>query len=517
MNKPIIPIIVAIILAVGIGAYFIFQKPAFPEPKPPIGRCGDGICDAFEKANPSLCPKDCKEEPSATTTPSPTVTPSSYQDSPFGIHDPIVPEVDSMVDVAAIGAKWVRGAGPTGIVWDGVETQKGKYDWTRPDRIYSEASKNGIRMKVVVLAYNRLDSGEAGFGYLPKNMNWYIDFLQKTVERYNGDGINDASGSPVVDVWEIGNEADISWKDTPKNYALLLKKSYQVIKKANPNAKVAFAGLADPSGIQKFFIPVLDELERIKDSPNDKYFEIAGFHWSGQFEGDYQKEILPTKTYYLDISVNEMKNEMEKRGYKNIPIWIGEMSYNDGKPEELSFLKQSRSEKEQANELLKRYIYSISKGVAKIFWVTLTEWHNFGGVGVNNYFDNVGLINNSANDGQSHKKLAYYTYKKMVELLEGSDWNNIETIQEKDGIYIYKFTKNGKPIWVAWNDNSAEKQITISGITSNQAKITQAVPKYESGKDVANYIAAFNTETKTVSGGKLTITLFDNPVFVEEK
>lgn len=29
--------------------------------------------------------------------------------------------------------------------------------------------------------------------------------------------------------------------------------------------------------------------------------------------------------------------------------------------------------------------------------------------------------------------------KTMVEVLEGSDWDNIETIQEKDGVYIYKF------------------------------------------------------------------------------
>lgn len=147
----------------------------------------------------------------------------------------------------------------------------------------------------------------------------------------------------------------------------------------------------------------------------------------------------------------------------------------------------------------------------------MVEWYKYGGRD-NNYFSNVGLVNNSRNGGgKSHKKLAYYAYKKMVEVLEGSDWDNIQTVQEKDGIYIYKFVKQGKPIWVAWNDNGAEKQITISGINSNQIKITEAVPKYESGKDVTNYSAAFKTETKTVSGGKITIILGDIPVFVEKK
>lgn len=99
--------------------------------------------------------------------------------------------------------------------------------------------------------------------------------------------------------------------------------------------------------------------------------------------------------------------------------------------------------------------------------------------------------------------------------MDGSDWKNIQTIQESNGVYIYKFIKAGKPIWVAWNDNSDSKQIVISGISPGSVKITEAVPKYESGKDVADYSTAFNTETKAVSGGKITITLGDKPVFVE--
>ena len=103
-----------------------------------------------------------------------------------------------------------------------------------------------------------------------------------------------------------------------------------------------------------------------------------------------------------------------------------------------------------------------------------------------------------------------------MEILEGSDWNNIQTIQEKDGVYVYKFIKNGKSIWVAWNDNAGEKQITISGINSSSIKITEAVPNYSSGKDVTNYSAAFKTEVKQITNGKLTITLDEAPVFVEE-
>jgi flagellar basal body-associated protein FliL len=56
IKKIIILIIALFIIAAGMGAYFIFQKPT---PQPQIGKCGDGVCDEFERANPNLCLKDC--------------------------------------------------------------------------------------------------------------------------------------------------------------------------------------------------------------------------------------------------------------------------------------------------------------------------------------------------------------------------------------------------------------------------------------------------------------------------
>jgi hypothetical protein len=119
------------------------------------------------------------------------------------------------------------------------------------------------------------------------------------------------------------------------------------------------------------------------------------------------------------------------------------------------------------------------------------------------------------NDGKSHKKLAYYTYRIIVEVLEGSDWKNIVTIQEQERIYIYKFTNQGKPIWIAWNDSSITRTVTISGVSSNRVRTTEAVPKYESGKDVADYTTAFRTDTLAVTNGAVALTLGQRPVFIE--
>lgn len=574
MNKLIIPIIAVLILAAGISGYFILQKTTLPKPSQEItsfeecakagypilefyprqcktsdsrtfiekketgdfvkGKCGDGICDAKEKANPDLCSKDCEGQTTIQPSPIPTtiIPPTSIKDFPFGIHSPKLVSrpimegmskpigVDNYGDLAEVGAKWVRHAGFEGVVWGGIEKQKGVYDWKRTDFIYGETYKQGIKMIVGMNCFSPWDKGiQTPDGTLPKDMSAYLAFLEKAVERYDGDGIDDVSGSPVVDVWQIQNEVDGErfWQDTPENYALLLKESYRAVKKANPNAKVAIAGVATPRGYYDFYMNVLDELAKDK---SQQYFDIFDFHWSGQFVGDsnYRVESFPKDSYPMDSFVSDVKKRLDDMNYKDVSVWITEMSdysdqpnNNNGKPYAL------KSESYQASQIIKRYIYPLANGVNKIFWISLTEWSNFGGKGSNGYFDAVGLINNPKNGGQSYKKLAYYTYKKMVEVLEGSDWGNIQTIQESDGVYIYKFIKSNKSIWVAWNDNEQEKQITIFNITSSQAKITQAVPKYESGKEVTDYNTAFDTETKTAQNSKISITLGNVPVLVEEK
>jgi hypothetical protein len=502
MNKLIIPIIVVAIIVVGIGGFLVLQEPRFPEPQK------EKTTSPFYEAEKQ---KEIK----------------TSQDSPFGIHDPIIPEVDTVADVAATGAKWIRYAGGNGIVWDSIEPEKGIYRWSRHDKLYTDTYNSGIKMFVSAIAASRVYKSE--HGYMPKDMGNWVAFLKKVVERYDGDGVDDAPGSPVVDVWQIENELDLNWKDKPEDYAKFLKESFIAIKQVNPKAKVAIAGVADPAGFTgetTIYGKIFKELDKIKNSSGDRYFDIFDFHWYPFATNYLVVESFITGSskniFYLKEYINNIKRTLAQYDYVDIPIYITEFGqYSEppglwGPPEyaqKLTF----HSEKKQALDLSKGYLYSRANGVQKIFWVTLTEWHNFGGQ-INGVFDNVGLINNPKNsDGLSHKKLAYYTYKKMTEILKGSDWDNIGTIQESDGVYVYKFKKGSKNIWVAWNDNFASKTITISGISSNQVKITEAVPKYETGKEVTDYNTAFETETKVVNGGKITITLKDKPVFVEEK
>lgn len=484
--------------------------------------CGDGICDSAEKANPSLCPNDCGPvSQNLSEEIAPPIKLSSTE-SPFAIHEMHFYGAGLYKGEAAyfadLGAKSARLAPLGSLVWDMIETERGVYDWSVSDDVISRGNQAGAALFITVGAQNRLDSGGEMVRALPRNMSWYLDFLRNASERYDGDGIDDAPGSPKAAVLQIGNELDTPdyWEDTPENYALLLKESYNAIKSVSPDMLVSIAGVASPQGFFDNYTEVLAALDRMKDKPGDRYFDILDFHWSGQFRGDYQELILPKGNYEMRRYVSDMKSELAKIGYENVSFYITEMSDYSGSPAMSGGGRYlEHTEAQQASSLVKRYAYSLTAGVEKIYWAGITEQHDFGGE-ADGYFDYVSLVNNPQNDGDSSKKLAYYSYKKMVETLDGSDWGNITVVQEnRGGVRIYAFSKAGKRILVAWSDG-AETAATVSGITSTSVKITGAVPKYGSGAEVVDYSAAFNTETKSVQDGKITITLGENPLYIEE-
>jgi hypothetical protein len=187
-----------------------------------------------------------------------------------------------------------------------------------------------------------------------------------------------------------------------------------------------------------------------------------------------------------------------------------------------------QTETEQATGLVKTYVYAISLGITRIFWNLMYERSDFepghASPFPQNPFNHYGLINNPTNaDGLSHKKLAYYTYKKMVAILDGSDWTKVQSIQESDDVCIYKFNKQGKAVFIAWwdyfNDPAytpgATRQVVLSDLDGDTALITDAIPDVRSGDLVSDFSTAFKVATMDIHDDMLTLTLGDKPLFIE--
>jgi hypothetical protein len=472
MNKKIlIPIIVIVLILVGIGAFFILQKYAFPEPP---------IVQITQKDIISIAsPFGMSGAFSRPFVPNDTFPPEKIYQMISQLEEPYK-------HVQDIGIKWIRPG--VDIAWQLVQPTKehvenGSYEWVVIDNLYGNVPSGVNTLANVCTGRQGMKSGT--WEFVNRHVEEkYLEFVKKVVERYDGDGIDDMPGlkSPVK-YWQIENEPaffygpNYDWQ----GFSHLVEITYKIIKENSPEAKVALGGLAvgfpvnpnDPlfekaMGEQKFYISLLNNLK-------GKYIDIFVINYYGnpkEWPNEW-RDIWNWKD--MREIYNVIREKLNDNGYKNTEIWFTEIA-TPSKP---------YGEKAQAISLIKRYIYPLSFGVKKIFWWNMIEGEY--PLEVDKPSNHFGLVYDGIgkNDlGYGVKKLSYYTYKKVIEVLEGSDWNNIQIIQESDDIYIYKFTKNKKSIYVAWTNNDTKKQVVIEGINSSVVKITEAVPKYKSGKDV---------------------------------
>ena len=99
-KKFVVFIFVAVILVViGIGGYFVFKKLAPPSPPISVGKCGDNICDEFEKANPNACPSDCRDGWELLETKTAT---NSYEEKEDVMMSDVKKECDSRGDYMSV-------------------------------------------------------------------------------------------------------------------------------------------------------------------------------------------------------------------------------------------------------------------------------------------------------------------------------------------------------------------------------------------------------------------------------
>lgn len=544
MNKFIIPIIAAVIISAGIGVFFIFQKPLFPEP---IGKCGDGVCDAFERVNPNLCPKDCQQIQPPVTQPTPSEQPTtqplaiSEEDSPFGSNNPFLSDQTKTSErLKDLGVVWITDHLPRKQIEKQRKAGDITYNFSQiDDKIREYGQETLSHAWFVINVDSKLkhsDGKKEGKTYIPhgpQSMKAYGDYLLALI-----DYVNTKVPGWRVEYWSIDNEEHNMYirafcdskkidkecgREAAKAYVDVVSLSYKIIREKDPQAKVILGGAGGSTKDEEFDYFYKPVFEILKQSDPEGFFDGWDYHNFNNFD---KYKVAPN-----DKGISFYRGLLEKAGFTNKELLVKAGGTHTGMDKRgIPRLRVYQTERQQAEHLIKRAVYHVANGVKLIFWGTIREKEDIKeGESVFNY---IGLIYNGVpktgecnpkeqlpcpDPGDGIKKLSYYTYKKMVEVLKGSDWNNIQTIQESNGVYVYKFTKNGKPVWVAWNDNTNPQIIVLDIGNSNSAKITETVPKYESGKEVTNYNTAFNAETKTVSDGKLTITLTGKPIFVESK
>lgn len=124
--------------------------------------------------------------------------------------------------------------------WDGIETERGKYQWGFwDDYVRIAVQENGITLIPYICytpGWNSTGDTTNYWNHTPKDYAAFGAFVEALVTRYRGS----------IRTWELWNEPDIReyWSGTAEDLARLTKIGAEAVRRADPTAKVVLAGLA---------------------------------------------------------------------------------------------------------------------------------------------------------------------------------------------------------------------------------------------------------------------------------
>jgi hypothetical protein len=275
----------------------------------------------------------------------------------------------------------------------------------------------------------------------PKN-EWAV-FVAAMAERYDGDGVADAPGSPVVTYYSVWNEPDwVAWPNRPKKDELALRNwfgqntadlarlafvSYRAAKFANPKAKV---------GMQLCFNETLGYLLDDAKHPLAKNCDFIDFHAYGGKTGDdncFRNDgIVPV--------YRQMRGEYEKRKLVPPRFLCTESGVGGGTP-------GSAQERTQAAAVIKANVVGADLGQVTVCWYAL----------VDPSWENMGLIGDASNlptDGAGATMRPAYTAIRTASMLL-NDATGVTPIDTGDRDHVYQLRdREGRELFVAWADES---------------------------------------------------------------
>lgn len=515
------------------------------------------VLNKIEKREPLEFSDDELIPPSMASPPQVGV-PVNVRDFALGV------EYLPMLPVAEIygktGVKWAKSAG---IEWNLIEPEppdkKGNrfYRWELLDKVILEWQRAGIVhlqlwLKCTakwatrnVSTHTRSLTRRASSP--PKKGHWddYAEFIRNIVERYDKDGRDDAPGLLYpVEHFQIEAEAQHhgQWQGTVNEYLKLLETAYKAAKKANPHSKIILSGFT--------FLDLLDDmpsretlLKRVKN------MRTLGDSFA------FNSKILSRPDIFDQVAFNYLTDykaiygctgwiraQMRKYGYEK-PIWAsdafsGLLIYHS----DLNTPFPSRATREKLFQALtngrnrdyhgvinwfrtnqsvvmaKKILVSMETGLIGINIGNTKDWT--AAWKLDSHYQKstapMGLVDLEVRGNKIvswQGRPAYYTLKFLVSTLK--DVNEIARLTAPEGIYAYKITMKGKPLFAMWFDDNKEHlpgedmgQTTVSLRTnSNTIQITSVV--IDCGIEKPEWRSLF------AKGETFTFSLSEIPLFIE--
>ena len=343
------------------------------------------------------------------------------------------------------------------IPWASVERSPGRYAMPASvEQVMQTSEKLGME-PLIILAYGN----DSLYGLPdPTKEGWleaYANYC-KYIAQYFGDRVT------YYEIWNEWNHTTMGKTDPNRRagryYAMALAAASKAIKSVNPNAVIIGGAMAGHS--ESWIVDMLN-YDGNGDGKSDAMAAMDGFSfhtyatdWTICFysftEHNYARdfqEVIDVLNRYGDASTKE--------------IWMTETGWS-------TLTNIGVTEEEQSSYMVQMYTWALANPdmVDRIFWYDLMndadaqtlKWDP--AAGENNW----GLIHNWNNSG--NEPLAYSAKKSyaaicaMNSMLAGA--KNGIAYDLGEGIYAYKFQKDGQDLVVAWMDNATTTlNVTIDG------------------------------------------------------
>ncbi len=298
------------------------------------------------------------------------------------------------------------------FLWSAIEPERGDYNFEAYDRLVDAAAAVGIGW-IGLLAYGNpwaSSATDSDDNYPPDDPADFAAYAGATAAHFKD----------RITRWEIWNEQNAGYRfwrpqADPAGYADLLVAATGAIRKADPDARVAFGGA--------FFAPqgIPGALEFIEDCYAHRpdlgdYFDVMAAHPYMLYPpavAPESKQALPPFENLDQASLSEMIADLrallEAHGDGDTPIWITEVGWPEFESVPAGL---------QADYLARAYLLSFAAGVEYVCWYTLED--SIGHTAV--WEDTFGLVpyDPDPTDGQDPEpKPAYRALETLSTVLAG--------------------------------------------------------------------------------------------------
>lgn len=447
--------------------------------------------------------------------------------SPFGVvMYGGVSDAAGLTRMQEAGASWVV----TGFHWAKVEPTSGARDWSAYDTQFLAAKRSGMDVGVLVMDVPTWARGACtNPGGCPgMNVGALAAFLAGAAERYDGDGVADAPGSPIVKYWTLFAEPDYCgtivggactvragygedfkglWGLNGTAYASMLTAARIAIKGASPNALVMNGGVAFDWFVQ------------------DSYGGAPGIYdrtfVAGVMAGGGAAQLDALAVHYYPITMGDWAQKLSQlygtvgdaglqAQLRALPVISPEMGY---------WSSGDSDEPQQARRLVQMFVRGLANNVQRLAWFTIfdgspehpTESH--------------GLFHDRLLD-YGHAKPAFWAYKTMAMRLDGfvyqsayyAEGGTSSSLWDHEA-YEFRRASDGARVLVAWANRGASNPDGISDlvIPGGSVTLTSHLSLSAGNSNVLTYVSVPDGGPGDADGqanGQVLLRLDANPVYV---